>query len=141
MKKDRSEILSETHIDGYKCLRDYIGNKSYEQLSEYEKNIKAKFSIKLKEIQCFHCPYCPADKDGFALSPGEQLLLINKNFGYTWNTIPYEKMETVKEWMQNNHHKIHLILHKDYHYGIENMPNDSGAIEYKNWYRNHEQNN
>jgi hypothetical protein len=137
MKKG-SEQTPTIEIYDNKSLFDYIGRKSPEQLSEYEKGIKAQFNLKLKDIQIFYCEFCPKDADGSRINVGELLMMINKQYKCMWNTIPWGKMDEVKEWVINNHHKRILLLSKDYHYTIITAETGSGVKDYQDWYNNHE---
>lgn len=125
-------------IDPCRSLASYIGNKGGDFLSERDKNIKAQFGVKLREIQKFACPHCKPDFEGYILDCGEALLLINRQFGFRWSTIPYGEMETIRDWLVKNHHHRLQLLDKDYHYTIMALENSPDAAEYQEWFNQHE---
>ena len=136
-KKNDSIRQIADEIDPNRSLWDYIGNKENDKLTEYEKTIKAQFNAKIREIQNFPCEHCKPDFEGYRIDCGELLVIINKQLGYVWNKIPWGKMETVLEWVVNNHHRKIRFLDKGYHYGVMEMENNLDAVEYQQWYNKH----
>ena len=135
-----SEQNPNIEIENHRSLHDYIGRKNNDQLSERDKVIKSQFNLKLHDIQYFDCSLCAPLYDGMRIDPGELLILINKQYGFLWNTIPWGKMDEIFKWVINNHHKKTLLLQKDYHYTIMTSENGAGFKEYQRWFNDHELN-
>ena len=83
-----SEQNPNIEIENHRSLHDYIGRKNNDQLSERDKVIKSQFNLKLHDIQYFDCSLCTPLYDRMRIDPGELLILINKQYGFLWNTIP-----------------------------------------------------
>jgi hypothetical protein len=124
-------------FDETRSLKELIGNKFSDQLSEKDRMIKESFCQKIRDIQKFECGYCVKSFDGYILDPGAQLVLINKNFNLIWDTIPFEKMDAVKLWIEKNHHIYNVLFCPDYHYQIMETPGNSDFEEYRKWFNNH----
>lgn len=88
-----SDTLSMFVKDGKPLLTSYV-------------SIVDDFRKKIRSIQ----------EAGRGLDPGEMILMINKNFGYSnWSTIPWGEMEKCESWLKHNWFRNKQLLDPENH--------------------------
>jgi len=111
-------------IQNYETIRSIFGaDRIYEKIRDNSKFIS--FANKLNEIQ----DIC---KNKY-LDLGEALLMLNKSFGYIWDTIPFGKMDEIKQWFINNWFRNYQILEPEKHEQIMKMESPD-ARQYQDFY-------
>jgi hypothetical protein len=114
---------SDFDIDSCKCLVDYVGKETDDYVS-VDHPIKSKFCKRIKEIQT------AAAKHG--LSDSDALQMINKNFGWTWNRIPYGRMSDMKFFVTSNAHRYLKMFRPDLHTAyMDAVPHYKSHFDYK----------
>jgi len=117
--------------DYYETLKTYMDNEG--NIKSGCKEIAQQFKDELRKIQS-------AVTDQL-YDIGEMLVMINRNYGYSWETIPWGKMDEIKIWVRKNYFRRTQLLAPDLHHDLMTMENNQGAIEYKNWFNKHIENN
>lgn len=111
-KRQYSQNSGQGVLD-YDTIETLFGrSRQFENIRDDSRYIE--FSQRLKSIQLF-CENKHVDL-------GEALIMINKTFGWVWDTIPYCKLEEVKQWFENNWFRVHQILEPEKHAAILAMP-------------------
>jgi hypothetical protein len=123
MKKGIENQPTTIDIDNDKTLFDYIGTKEErgEELTAYEKQVKAGFNLKIREIQNF--------ANAKKICPGTALFMINKNYWISWRTIRYGMFDEIMEWFRNNWFRYFQILDPSSHFELMKTKN-----EYSEWF-------
>jgi hypothetical protein len=124
--QNRRQYSSNTshEIREYDTIESIFGKeRKYENVRDDSRFIE--FGNKLREIQ----NYC---KNRY-VDLGEAVVLINKTFGYIWDTIPFGKIDEILEWFQNNWFRGYAIMDSEKHVLIMSM-NDPIAKLYQTFY-------
>jgi hypothetical protein len=122
-KKQEQEGYAES-LDSKKSLFDYIGRDTEEDYKPRSHPIKSKFCDKIKEIQvCGH---------EHGLFDGEILQMIFTNYKWKWSTIPWGRMDEVKQFIAANAFRSLAILSPKMHRKIMNS-RSSESIDLQKW--------
>jgi uncharacterized protein with HEPN domain len=109
-------------------LRNHLTKEG--EIKVGSKEIVAEFKAELSKIQ-------NAIMDQL-FDLGEMLLMINRNYGYSWDNIPFGKMEEIKSWVRRNYFRKTQILSPEMHSALMESENNCGAVEYQDWFNKHE---
>jgi hypothetical protein len=98
----------ERQIDCSETLRSIFGKLEEHEDNGYLKDpVYRKFGKKVGEIQSIaENSLCPI---------GGCLLMINANYGYTWDTIPWGRFDEIKEFVRNNTKDRYKLIDPEFH--------------------------
>jgi hypothetical protein len=115
---------TDQQLNSYDTIESVFGvGRKYEEIRDNSKYIA--FAGNLKEIQDF-CRNRYIDL-------GEALIMLRKTFNYLWDTIPFGKMDEVKQWFENNWFRSFAILEPEKHQEIMQMQSQE-ARHYQAFY-------
>lgn len=70
------------------------------------------------------------------LAVGEQLAMISQKFGFSWHTVPFGRIEEIKQYLIDNAFRKIEILSPDFHKKLMVMsPEVPGVAEYQKQFR------
>lgn len=116
MKRNPENIgLTVPVIDENKSSVDYFGERYvYDDLKN--DSIFMEFQKKIKELKELY--------NTVSQGTGDCLLHINKNYGYTWRTIPWGKFDEIREWILHTWFRFTEMINPDMHYKLMAYEND-----------------
>jgi hypothetical protein len=115
-------------INDFDTISSLFPNREYEKIKDNKKFIS--FCSALKTIQdvCRERRICL----------GEAVIVIAKNFGYIWDTIPFSKIGEIREFWINNWFRVFAILEPEKHAEFM-ISNNEGLLLYQSWYNSRDE--
>ena len=114
-------------VQDYETIESIFGrDRKYEEIKDSPKFIM--FAQKLRDMQDF----CRKKY----LDLGEAVTMIQITFNYIWGTIPYGKLDDIKQFLMNNWFRNYAILEPDRHQQIMAMTTPE-ALQYQEFYNSH----
>lgn len=98
-------------------------NSDGQSKNEACRKVLIQFCKKLADIQ-------KTAFDNF-IDPAELLIMISRNYGWIWETIPWGRLDEVKIWCKNNWWRHCQMLNPEQHNILMQTEND-----YSTWFKN-----